>query len=222
MRDESFDCFIDEFGEATHHEVVPQASIDKWRGKLPDKLLHYWQTEGWNGYADGRFWTVNPDDYEDIVDEWLEGSKLEQVDSFHAIARTAFGLLYLCGERVGCEAKIESSLHGIFVMDLQPKKGAQLERELPWFFSSRSPDETDLDDTAGNPLFERALQTLGPLAPDEMYGFEPALVTGGKMTLERLRKVKTDQHLTLLRQLAPPTMPFGNIDIDKLVKSVKS
>lgn len=64
-----------------------------------------------------------------------------------------------------------------------------------------------------------ALGNLGPLAPDEMYGFEPALVAGGKMRLENLRKVKLDQHLTILRQLAAPTMPFSNIDIDKLLKS---
>jgi hypothetical protein len=222
MRDEDFDYFIEKFGEATHHEAVPQAAIDKWRGKLPDKLLHYWQTEGWNGYADGRFWTVNPDDYEDIVDEWLEGSRLEQVDAYHAIARGHLGMIYLYGEQTGCVAKIDCALHAIFVRSTERLSSEERERRLPWFFSGMKLDETDHDDIAGNPLFERALQTLGALAPDEMYGFEPALVTGGKMTLERLRKVKTDQHLTLLRQLAPPTMPFGNIDIDKLVKSVKS
>ncbi|MBB2488148.1 DUF1851 domain-containing protein [Mitsuaria sp. WAJ17] len=219
MRDEDFEGFIEEFGEATYHQAVPQEAIDQWRGKLPDKLLHYWQTEGWNGYAHGRFWIVNPDDYEDIVDEWLEGSPLEQVDSFHVIARTAFGKIYLCGEKAGCEVKIECGLHGIFVMDLEPKERSIWERELPWFFSSRSPDEVDFNDVHGEPLFNRALASLGPLAPDEMYGFEPALVLGGKITLDRLRKVKIDQHLTILRQLAAPTMPFGNIDIQKLLKS---
>jgi hypothetical protein len=52
-----------------------------------------------------------------------------------------------------------------------------------------------------------------------MYGFEPALVLGGRMTFDRLRRVKLDQHLTILRQLAAPTMPFANVDIDKLVRS---
>lgn len=219
MRDESFDCFIDEFGEATFHQAVPQKAIDQWRGKLPNKLLHYWQTEGWNGYAHGRFWTVNPDDYEDIVDEWLDGSPLEQVDSFHVIARSAFGDLYLCGEKFGCKVIIACSLHAIFPRDLEVLPAEELERRLPWFFSGMNLDECDMDDVAGDPLFERALTSLGPLAPDEMYGFEPALVLGGKITLDRLRKVKIDQHLTILRQLAAPTIPFGNIDIQKLLKS---
>jgi hypothetical protein len=58
-------------------------------------------------------------------------------------------------------------------------------------------------------LFERALHTLGPLSSTEMYGFEPALVAGGRMALEHLKKVNLDVHLTILRQLAPPKIPFA-------------
>ena len=53
MRDECFEVFIDEFGEATHRDAVPASSIEKWRGKLPDQLLTYWKEEGWCGYANG-------------------------------------------------------------------------------------------------------------------------------------------------------------------------
>lgn len=219
MRDEDFAYFISKFGEAIHHQTVPAEAIDRWRGSLPDKLLDYWQTEGWCGYAKGLFWTVNPDDYEDLVDEWLEGSPLEQIDAFHVIARGAFGKLYLAGETIGCVAKINCPIHALYLREAKRKDRVALERELPWFFSGCKPSETDLGDVNEEPLFERALQTLGPLAPDEMYGFEPALVLGGKITLDRLRKVKLDQHLTILRQLAAPTMPFGNIDIDKLIRS---
>lgn len=219
MRDEDFAYFISKFGEATHHQTVSAEAIDRWRGRLPDKLLHYWQTEGWCGYGDGRFWIVNPEDYEDLVDEWLEGSPLEQVDAFHVIGRSGLGLLHLCGEQTGCSARIDCPLNAIFPQDLKRRSKAQNERELPWFFSSLTVRENDLSDANEEPLFERALKALGPLAPDEMYGFEPALVLGGTITLDRLRKVKLDQHLTILRQLAAPTMPFGNIDIDKLIRA---
>jgi hypothetical protein len=53
-----------------------------------------------------------------------------------------------------------------------------------------------------------------------MYGFAPALAVGGVMTLEHLRKVKVDQHLTILRQLAAPSFPFGNVDLDKIIQSM--
>lgn len=51
------------------------------------------------------------------------------------------------------------------------------------------------------PLFDRALTVLGPLAFDEMYAFEPALALGGKADLMHLRKVKCVEHLVLLAQV---------------------
>lgn len=222
MRDEDFQVFIDEFGEATHHVEVPAESIEKWRGKLPEQLLTYWREEGWCGYADGLFWTVNPDDYEDIVDEWLEDSPLEQIDAFHVIARSAFGHLYLWGEKTGSSVTISSGIHSIICL------ASNLKRKLDdpdfdarLFFSSKSLEHVEYDDEFGTPLFKRALAKLGPLGPDEMYGFEPAVVLGGKMQLENLAKLNLDIHLTILRQLAAPRIPFSNIDLDKILNSKK-
>ncbi|SFZ77017.1 GAD-like domain-containing protein [Chitinimonas taiwanensis] len=219
MRDEAFEVFVEEFGEATHRVDVPFAAIEKWRGKLPNQLLTYWQAEGWCGYANGLFWIVNPDEYEDLVDEWLEDSPLEQIDSFHAIGRTAFGKIYLCGETTGQSVSINCATHAVFALqrDLKRKTDTRsLDISIQAFLGLEL-NECDLDDEAGQPLFEHALKSLGPLAADEMYGFEPAIALGGKMHLENLRKVKLDQHLTILRQLAAPTMPFSKIDMDKLL-----
>ena len=219
MRDEGFQVFIDEFGEATNRTDAPEAAIEKWRWKLPDRLLTYWALEGWCGYANGLVWLVNPEEYEDLVDEWLDGSRLEEVDAFHAIARTAFGKLYLCGESTGQSVTVNCATHAMFALerDLKKKDQRKLDISVRAFFGL-SKDECDLDDEFGKPLFDRAFKALGSLGPDEMYGFEPAVVLGGKMVLEHLHKVKLDQHLTILRQLAPPSTPFSNVDIDKLIE----
>lgn len=220
MRDEDFQVFIDEFGEATQRMEVPAASIEQWRGKLPEQLLMYWNEEGWCSYADGLFWTVNPDDYEDIVDEWLANSPLEQIDAFHVIARSAFGHLYLWGEKTGASATISSSINSIICL------ASNLNRKLDdtdfytrTFFSNKNPVDCDYNDESGIPLFKRALAKLGPLAVDEVYGFEPAIVLGGKMQLENLAKLNLDIHLTILRQLAAPSIPFSNIDVGNLLDS---
>lgn len=220
MRDEDFEVFIEEFGEATQRTEVPEARIDDWRGRLPDQLIAYWKDEGWCSYANGLFWTVNPDDYEDLVDEWLHDSFLEQIDEFHVIARSAFGELFLWGQKTGGSVTILCATHSIICLS------ANLQRRmddpdfyLRTFFSNKSIDRCDLDDESGQPLFERALAALGPLEPDEVYGFEPAIVLGGKMRLENLAKLKLDVHLTILRQLAAPTMPYANVDLDKLLGS---
>jgi hypothetical protein len=218
MRDADFTIFIDEFGEATHRIEVPTSAIEKWRGKLPDQLLEYWKEEGWCGYANGLFWIVNPDEYEDIVDEWLDGTSLEQIDAFHIIGRTAFGDLYACGERSGVNMTISYPINAIFALpkDLKPKNKEDQDWSVRSFIGI-SANECDLKDESGIPLFERALEKLGPLKPDEVYGFEPAGVLGGKMRLENLTKLKLDVHLTILRQLASPTLPFLNVGIVKSV-----
>jgi hypothetical protein len=50
-------------------------------------------------------------------------------------------------------------------------------------------------------VLKKALKKLGPLHPDEMYGFEPALAVGGTSKIENLVKVKMIEHLILLSQL---------------------
>jgi hypothetical protein len=218
LNDEDFALFIDEFGGATHRTDVPQAALVKWRGKLPDRLSMYWEEEGWCGYANGLIWVVDPDEYEDVVHQWLDGSRLEEVDAFHAIARTAFGKLYLCGESTGQSVTVNCATHAMFALERDLKKKDQRKLDISIrAFLGLSKDECDLDDESGNPLFGRARKALGSLGPDEMYGFEPAVLLGGKLLLDNLRKMKLDQHLTILRQLAPPAMPFCNIDIDKLI-----
>lgn len=219
MRDKYFQVFIDEFGEASHRIDASADAIQKWRGKLPDQLLSYWETEGWNGYADGLFWFVNPDEYEDLVDEWLDNTGLEQIDAFHVIGRTAFGDLYVCGERTGVNITINCALGAILALPEDLKFISKEDQD--WSvksFLGLSADDCDLEDESGVPLFERAVAKLGPLEPDEVFGFEPAIVLGGRMLLENLAKLNLDVHLTILRQLASPTLPLTNVDIDNLIK----
>jgi hypothetical protein len=218
MRDEDFEVFIDEFGEATHRIDVPAEAIRKWQGKLPDQLLTYWKEEDWCGYANGLFWLVNPDDYEDIVDEWPKNTSLEQIDAFHVIARTGFGDLYVCGEGTGLGITISCPLNAIFALpkNLKPKSREDQDWSVRAFLG-RDASGCDLKDESGVPLFERAAAKLGALEPDEVYGFEPAIAARGGMRLENLAKIKLDVHLTILRQLASPTLPFSHIDIDKLL-----
>lgn len=210
MRDESFSVFVEDFGEPTHRTEVPASSLDRWRGRLPDQLLSYWRDEGWGGYRQGLFWLVDPALFEDLVDEWLENSPLEGVDAFHVIARTAFGDLFLCGEQTGCSATIAVPLNTLFARQDRLRKKSARELDISVrAFMGLSPKDCDFKDDAGRPLFDRALARLGPLQVDEVFGFEPALVAGGRPRLEQLHKLKLDQHLTILRQLAGPAGPVG-------------
>lgn len=97
MMDNVFARFIEIFGTAIDRREVPISSIERYKDKLPAKLMEYWAEHGWGGYGDGIFWLVNPQDYEPVVSSWLEDTALEHQDSYHLIARSAFGDLYLWG-----------------------------------------------------------------------------------------------------------------------------
>ncbi|HIQ45318.1 MAG TPA: DUF1851 domain-containing protein [Pseudomonas oleovorans] len=202
MRDEFFQSFIDNLGEANSYREVPNSSIEKYRSILPESLLGYWREEGWCSYADGLFWIVNPEPYKATLDSWLQGSGLAEIDNYHIIARDAFGSLYAWGECYQRKITISSLAGGIVALKSQLQKtNPQPDRTLGIFLGSISRENLDFEDNQGKPLFRRALMKLGPVGENEMYAFEPALCIGGKADLEHMVKLNMDMHLTLLEQL---------------------
>ncbi|WP_313201861.1 GAD-like domain-containing protein [Pseudomonas sp.] len=193
--DEAFSVFIEEVGEPTHRQEVPASTIERYKGKLPDKLLQYWMEHGWCGYGDGMFWTVNPQDYEGVVVSMLESANLETYDKFHLVARGAFGDLYLFGEKTGFSLKIAPHI-GRYVGSKCEVTASDMDRLVQNFFACRDLDSNDFDD-----MFEPTKKRLGILGPDEMYGFVPALVFGGPIRLDNIQKLKAVEHLVLLSQL---------------------
>lgn len=191
--DDNFASFLKDFGPAIERRHVPTSSIERYRGKLPDQLLAYWENYGWCGYANGMFWTVNPQDYEPVLDAWIGDTDFMGHDAYHIIARSAFGDLYFWGEKTGNSLRIFApgsfctSRKSILVAD---KMGMQV------FFGSRYVEDNDFED-----MFAPALKKLGRLKHDEMYGFVPALALGSAGTLENLQKVKAVEHLVILSQL---------------------
>jgi hypothetical protein len=197
--DEDFDYFLEKFGPAIDRREVPQTSLDRFRGKLPDQLLAYWEEYGWCGYAEGLFWTVDPQEYDPVLSAWLGQTRLMEEDAYHLVARSAFGDLYFFGERLG------GKLHVIAADStmMEPRPGTtNRDLRIRAFFGSLSQAACDFSDINGVRLFAPALAKLGRLKHDEMYGFVPALALGGPATLDHLQKVKAVEHLVLLAQLS--------------------
>lgn len=195
--DEFYAVFVKNFGPVVEHQFVPDSSIEKYKGRLPDQLLNYWKEYGWSGYQKGLFWTVNPQDYECILGRWLAETEIDPTETYHVIARSAFGELYAWGENSGYSLVISAYMARYYTRDsafIDDKKDLGVQ----FFFLSMKPDVNNLEG-----MFERALESLGALKSDEMYGFVPALALGGPMELKNLQKVKVIEHLELLSQLSP-------------------
>lgn len=203
--DEDFEYFFKDsgFGPAIDSRKVDASYAEKYRGKLPDQLIRYWLEHGWCGYGEGLFWTVDPEDYEDILDAWLDDTPLVENDAYYVIARSAFGKLLLWGTKTGQSITIEPFFGGIYPTDGHTDliKNQRADDAIRFFFSVRKKKNLDFTDANEKPLFARALKKFGALAYDEMYGFEPALCIGGEPKLGNLAKVKIVEHLLILAQL---------------------
>mgnify|MGYP003407250451 FL=1 len=204
--DKVFARFLEKFGAPVDRQKAPTSSIERYRGKLPNLLLDYWAEHGWCGYGDGIFWLVNPQEYEGVVSSWIEGTTFEERDTYHLIARSAFGDLYLWGEKTGFSLKITSVLSRCVLHNFE-LKSEEIDRELQGFILSREVDTNDYGE-----MFKPAKKKLGTLRHDEMYGFVPALMFGGPDTLDHLEKVKAVEHLTFLSQIAE-LQPYSVSDL---------
>jgi hypothetical protein len=130
-------------------------------------LLEYWQLYGLCGYAEGLFWTVDPDEWEDELEAWVGDTPFMERDSFYVIARSAFGELILWGTNTGQSLKVVPIYGGIFpAFDAEKFQRRGPDKALQLFFGSASRATYDLEDDNKQSLFEQALKKLGPLSHD--------------------------------------------------------
>lgn len=216
--DEYFSHFYNDagFGPALATRPVPARSLEKYKGKVPNKLLEYWQLYGWGGYGQGLFWTVDPDAWEPVLDAWIGDTPFMSSDAYHVIARSAFGELFLWGEKTGFSLSISPAYSRIFPRTRSVITSDQ-ERdfETQLFFESTERGHLDFSDVDERGLFGQAVEKLGILDHDTMYGFIPALALGGTPKLGSLQRVSAIEHLVLLAQM---TSPVVMLDIAKLAQ----
>ncbi|HWV16509.1 MAG TPA: GAD-like domain-containing protein, partial [Cellvibrio sp.] len=171
---------------------VTKNVLSKYKGILPNRLLEYWQEYGFCGFKNGLFWIVNPEEYTESINTWLKDTEVQNYDDFHVIARTGFGSLLLWGKRTGQSWRIDINDAQIFFKRSDEKriKKEGENTSLMGFFGVISPENINLEDVDTDaPLFEQAVNKFGPLNPDEMFTFEPALFLGGEQTLKTVNKV---------------------------------
>lgn len=214
------DVLLNESGNALSSQLVTKEQLVAFQGKLPNLLLKFWQDQGWGSYYDGLLWTVNPEDYRDVLAEWVRDTPYEHETDNHVIARTAFGDLYVWNGTKGFYFHTSSSAHWLIPGTGDTSIDAErLEKHIDIFFSVVDEENIDEEDENGKPLFKRALKKLGPLEANEMYGFEPALCLGGSPILKNLKKVDIFAHLSLLADLQP-TEVLEFDDLEEIMASI--
>ncbi|MEB3792241.1 MULTISPECIES: GAD-like domain-containing protein [Acinetobacter] len=215
IMDENFEIFYHDegFGPPVCVESVPEETLKKYQGKLPNQLLEYWKAFGFSGWGNGLFWLVNPDDYQDVLDAWLEHIELPPHEEYFVFGRSAFGDLIIWGTIHGRCLKISSVTSQIFP-NMEKMEQGEEDFILRNYISTPTKKTFDFKDYKNKPLFDRAVKKYGVLKPNEVFGFEPALILGGEAKIENVRKLPIISHLQFLASLDTPRMM---LDIGKFV-----
>ena len=152
---EGSEYFFEKFGMPFASTPVSAETLAKYRGKLPGRLLEYWQEFGFCGFKDGIFWLTNPEDYEDILAEWLSEEELKK-KKHYVIARSGFGDLFVWNGEFGNDYKIIGLWGWVFKRDTDFSDWIRDGRDgevIDGFFAFQAYDELDTQDNDGNPLF---------------------------------------------------------------------
>ncbi len=165
MNDENINDLIEEFGQPTYPKEVDPEYLESYRGKLPDELLEYWKQFGFSGFKDGLFWITDPAEYEGVLNEWIKNTELADLDTFHVIARSGFGELFLWGTKTGYQYKIDCPHGWIFKgrnVENVIKEGKE-DFKIQTFFATTDAYSLDLEYKNEKPFFEDAVKNLGHL-----------------------------------------------------------
>ncbi|SPT53536.1 GAD-like domain [Actinomyces bovis] len=183
-------------------EAVSGEHIERFAPVLPRSIIHTWQRFGFEGFSGGAFWITDPLKWAPVVQDWLDPvmERLPFTDTWHCLARNAMGTMFLWGENTGDTLEIDPVYHEVIVDQLARRTFTQPgapQRAGDMFFGSMAylPD-----DEGGRPLPSQALERLGPLGVDEVYGFVLPVVLGGSLSVDNLRIVNAFTYLSLQAQ----------------------
>ncbi|MFC0677969.1 GAD-like domain-containing protein [Lysobacter korlensis] len=203
---EEYIDFISEIGPGERYRECSAEVIQRNSSRLPAPLMAIWKSSGLCVHGGGLFWFVDPDEYAGLKDFWLVGSSLGNPSQINVFGRTAFGDLYLWDESNGRVLKIFCSSNRMMTSESRAGAAQHLNLAIESFLAMAEKAAFDQEDEEGEFLFDRAVAALGPLAEQEMYAYQPALVLGGARHLASLVKLDLKVHLTLLRQFAAPVL----------------
>lgn len=160
--------------------------------------------EGFSSYAGGLVWTVDPDEYAWVAEEWVESCPDVPPSSFYVFARNAYGEFYCLSLDTGFVITISCPTGLLAAPREMLKKRGNPVQAVQTFFAMGSMAKYDLVDENGVAIFPAALKKLGPVGPNEIYGFVPLVTLGGVPSVKTMEKVRMDVHLDILRGTAEP------------------
>jgi hypothetical protein len=188
--------FLSRWGAPTTRVLAQDGALNQLSHLVPSSLVDAWRSIGFSAFKEGLMAVCNPMEWQSTLEEWISGTELESLDRFIPVMRSAFGDMRLFGIRNGHHATV-SPVWGAYFGDRRTPSG-----ELGFLAESTLvfSDPKDFDSGDQRLTFSAAVRKLGPLQPNEIYGFVHVLPMGGTRDLDHLQKVDAFAHLSILRQ----------------------
>ncbi|MFG1840480.1 GAD-like domain-containing protein [Micromonospora sp. NPDC049175] len=192
------------WGPPTWSAPVRAERLAQFAGAVPDLLLACWRRYGFAGFGDGLFWLCDPEVWQPAVDAWTNGLVLPSEERWIAVSRSAFGDLQVWGQRTGARLSISAQHGWVIHTDRSAGEMSDDRRDdrLYALLMCQDRRSVDLCGADGEPLFDRVLALRGPVGPDTVYGFVPALGLGGALRPDRAEICAGPVHLELLAELS--------------------
>lgn len=169
-----------ELTDFVKHADVPQETIDRYRGRVPDELIELWQHYGYGSFGQGFFRLVDPDLYDRHLGDTLGRVEGEGI----AIPIMVTGLADLICWEPG---------HGVIAIVHRDADTRGLGQRLSTMLKLVALE--GLDQYATRVLdwemYPKAVEAHGPLGYDESFTYVPLLSLGGKKDVEHMRKRET-------------------------------
>ena len=157
---------------------------------LPLELLNFWKEYGFGNYGNGIIKVINPLDYMENFYDWLGTQDFSKIP----FLLTGFGDVFYY-------RKLQEDVEDVCLLDIHYRNSIVCSYSLQDFFESYIVNEEIYNEILRKELFEQAYAAKGKLQETQIYFFVPALVLGGKESVELIDKGDANMHQNLLLQL---------------------
>jgi len=163
---------------------VSEELIEKYEDRLPEQLIEVWKNYGFGSFLNGFLKIINPDDFQDILNESYFRS-----DVSIPVFSTAMADLITWEE--GNYLSLVKYRRGDFKIFLSKFK----------FFFPNLKDKEFCDEVLDWEQYLEAIKNKEIPKYEECYGYTPILGLGGSEKIENLETVKLKEHIMLINEL---------------------
>ncbi|QCR20494.1 GAD-like domain-containing protein [Agrococcus sp. SGAir0287] len=173
-----------EIKDFVQHAPVAQATIDRYRGRVPDDLIDIWQRYGYGSFGDGFFRVIDPDLYLERLGDGL-GRVGDDGEPATSIPIYATGLADLI-----CWEPEPDSVTALLFRD---QRLTGLGRQIKTMFTILNYDGIEKygTDALDWGMYQKAVEAHGTLSYDQSFTYVPLLSLGGEQSVEHMRKRET-------------------------------